>query len=642
MDGTLTPVAAHDPLGREVTPSEPQPITIEMNPAMFQAIQTRQLQVLFDAPNNVSGLATQLVRQLDLVDIAYIPLISRAQVLGLLGLGRHRGHPPLDEGELSFLEVVATNLGVALENARLYQEAVETAERLQEVDRLKSQFLANMSHELRTPLNSIIGFSRVILKGIDGPLTDMQRTDLETINTSGQHLLNLINDILDISKVVAGKMEIAFEDVDLHTMFKSVMSTAVGLIKDKSIELRETIPEDLPIIVGDERRIRQVLINIIGNAEKFTEQGYIHVRAEADDTQVTISVEDSGIGIPEDKVDTIFEEFTQVDGSSTRRAGGTGLGLSISRNFVELHGGRIWVESTLGVGSTFYFSLPIAGPGAPIEEMEEEPVPEATEEEAPTSEEELKEKVGKLVLCIEDDEGVITLFRRYLSKQGYQVVGLTDPTRVMEEARRLHPYAITLDVMMPDKDGWEVIQELKADPVTHDIPVVMCTIVAEQGRGMSLGAADYLVKPVIEKDLVAALERLDREEGRHLVLVVDDQQKHRELLRRMIESQDGYEVLEASGGQEAIDLLQQVQPHIIMLDLMMPDMDGFAVLETLKANESTRTIPIVVVTAKDLTEEERDRLNSHVSALVQKGLMEREELLKDVAAALRKLTRHLA
>ncbi len=637
--GVLTPVTVRDSTGVDVTLAEPEPITPAMAPAMFQAIRTRQLQVLFDVTANVNGAAAELARQLDLQDAAYTPLISRGQVFGLLELGRQRGRPVLDEGALSFLEVVATNLGVAVENARLYQGAVETAERLEEVDRLKTQFLANMSHELRTPLNSIIGFSRVILKEIDGPLTDMQRTDLQTVYESGQHLLSLINNILDIVKIEAGKMEVSIEEVDLKPVITSVMSTAVALVRDKSIELQTSLPDDLLLIQADSRRVRQVLLNLVGNSAKFTEEGFIRVEAKFDEKEVTISVVDSGVGIPEDKLEMIFEAFTQVDASSTRRAGGTGLGLSICQSFVEMHGGRIWVESKAGKGSTFSFTLPVEGPPLPeAEEAEEQATPsEAAEPAVPG--EEPKEEISKLVLCIEDDEGVITLFRRYLSKRGYQVVGLTDPTRAIEEAKRLEPHAITLDVMMPDKNGWQVIQELKADPQTRSIPVIICSIVAERDRGMSLGASDYLIKPIVEQDLLAALDRLNREAGRHLVLVVDDHPAHRKLLRRMIENQDGYEVVEAGGGKEAIDMLKQIHPHLITLDLMMPGMDGFDVLESIKSKEETRSIPIIVITAKELTDDDYERLNHSVEALIQKGPMKREELLADLAAALEKLTR---
>ncbi|HHS96492.1 MAG TPA: GAF domain-containing protein [Chloroflexi bacterium] len=634
----LRPVVVYDPEGVQVPlPEKISLITAEAIPAMFEAIRTRQLRVVLDVPSHVRGPVLEFIRAFGVQDAAYVPLIARERVLGLLSLGRQPGHPPLDEDELEFLQIVGANLSVAWENARLYQEAVETAERLKEIDRLKSQFLANMSHELRTPLNSIIGFSRVILKGIDGPITEMQRQDLEAIYNSGQHLLGLINDILDISKIEAGKMELDFKPVDLKEVIHGVMSTAIALVKDKPIELQQSVPADLPTIIADERRVRQILLNLVSNAAKFTDEGFIRVEVTYDDEYVTISVSDTGIGIPEDKLPKIFEAFTQVDASPSRKYGGTGLGLTITKSFIELHGGEIWVESEVGKGSTFTFRLPIQGPPTLEEEEEEEPA--AEEAPQPSGAEEAAAPSGKVVLCVDDDEGVITLFRRYLHKQGYQVVGLTDPSRVVEEAKRLKPYAITLDVMMPEKDGWQVIQELKGDPETKDIPVVMCTIVGDKGKGLSLGAADYLVKPILEQDLLSALDRLDREEGRHRVLVVDDQAEDRELLRRIIEGQDGFEVVEASSGQEAIALVKRVRPHIVILDLLMPEVDGFAVLEALKADKSTRNIPIIVVTAKELTEKDRALLNHRIEALVQKGLLDQEELLQDVLAALKKIGR---
>ena len=604
-------------------------------PPMVEAVFRTDVTVLRDIPHMATGQMVPVARQWGFMDGALAPLIIRGQPLGLLGLGRPPGHPPIDEGEIELLRIVAGNLSVAWENARLYQEAVETAERLKEVDRLKSQFLANMSHELRTPLNSIIGFSRVILKGIDGPITEQQRQDLEAIFNSGQHLLGLINDILDISKIEAGKMELAFEPTNLQEIIRGVMSTAIALVKDKPIELQQSVPADLPTVIADNRRIRQVLLNLVSNAAKFTDQGFIRVEAKVEGDNVVISVSDSGIGIPPEKLPHIFEAFTQVDASPSRKYGGTGLGLTISRSFIELHGGRIWVESEMGKGSTFIFTLPIQGPPQ-IRPDAEPKVEETPSEEVPSP---APEMPGRVVLCVDDDEGVITLFRRYLDKQGYRVVGLSDPFRVVEEARRIRPFAITLDVMMPGKDGWQVIQELKADPETRDIPVVICTIVGEKGRGLSLGAADYLVKPILEQDLLNALDRLDREEGRHRVLIVDDQLDDRNLLRRMIEAQEGYEVIEAGSGQEAVLLVHQRRPHIIILDLLMPEMDGFAVLEALKADESTRAIPIIVVTAKELTEQERQLLNHRIEALIQKGVLRSEELLEDVAAALRKLER---
>ncbi|MBN1955744.1 MAG: GAF domain-containing protein [Anaerolineae bacterium] len=628
----LQPIAIHDAQAQDVLLPEDTLITRDMNPSMYQVVKRRRAQILSNT-DNLTGLAMELAQNLHIQSAIHVPLVYRDQIHGVFEMCQLQGQPAATAEQVTFAETIAANLSVALDNAYLYQEAVETAEQLKEVDRLKTQFLANMSHELRTPLNSIIGFSRVILKGIDGPVTDLQKQDLEAIHASGQHLLRLINDILDISKVQAGKMELVFEeDVDLKEIVRAVMSTAIALVKDKPVELQQQVPDELPKITADSRRVQQVLLNLVSNAAKFTEEGFIRVAVKVlqENNMIQVAVTDSGIGIAEEKMGTIFEAFIQADASPSRKYGGTGLGLTLSRQMVELHGGEMWVESEVGEGSTFYFTLPIAGPPEPEEETAAEIWPEEPVEE---------KKKGKLILCVEDDEGVITLYRRYLRKQGYEVIGLTDPSRVIEEAKRLSPQAITLDVMMPGKDGWQVIQELKADPETRHIPVVMCTIVSDKERGLSLGAADYLIKPILEQDLIAALDRLDREEGHHLVLVVDDQEQDRKLLRRMIESQEGYEVVEAINGQEAIAMIKGIRPHIIVLDLMMPDVDGFAVLEAVKADESTRTIPIIIVTAKELTAEERETLNHNIEALIQKGMLEKNELLEDVAAALRKLGR---
>jgi signal transduction histidine kinase/DNA-binding response OmpR family regulator/HAMP domain-containing protein len=562
-----------------------------------------------------------------------VPLTVGDEVLGVMAVQDYASEHAYDEHDVDLLTSVASQTAIALQSARLFEEALETAERLREVDRLKSQFLANMSHELRTPLNSIIGFSRVVLKGIDGPINDRQREDLEAIHNSGQHLLGLINDILDVSKIEAGKMELDFETVDLRDIIGGVMSTAVALVKDKPIELQRSISDDLPTITADERRVRQILLNLVSNASKFTKEGFIRVGAWVEGDEVVLSVTDSGIGIGHEEQKGIFEPFTQMDASTTREHGGTGLGLTISRSFVQLHGGRIWVESTPGQGSTFYVALPIERPASEAEAGPARMIGggDSVTEKLPEGES------GELVLSVDDDTGVINLYRRYLNQRGYRVFGLTDSRRVVDKAKRLKPYAITLDVMMPRKDGWQVIRELKADPATKDIPVIICSIVGEAERGMSLGAADYLVKPIMEEDLVAALDRLDRAPGPHDILIVDDHAGDRELLRRIVESQEGYRVIEAAGGREAITLVKNRCPHIIILDLMMPEVDGFAVLESLKSDRTTRSIPIIVVTAKNLTELDRQRLNHRVEALVQKGVLKQEELLEDVATALRKL-----
>ena len=551
-----------------------------------------------------------------------VPLRVRGTVFGVMVVGEQEGQAVLTKEIEEFIRTVGVNVSVALQTAILYQDAQETAEQLKEVDKLKNQFMANMSHELRTPLNSIIGFSRVILKGIDGALTEMQRTDLTAIYESGKNLLDLINDILDISKIDAGKMEMIFEPIDLYEVVRNVTTTMAGQLKGKQVDLVTDLPESLPTVLADGRRIRQVLTNLVGNATKFTEKGFIKISAEYDDFEVVISVQDTGIGIPEDRKHAVFEKFEQVDSSSTRRYGGTGLGLPLSREFVKLHGGDMGFESIAGEGTRFFFSLPIGGPTAKRE----------------TSKEGTEEVGGAYtILAVDDDEGVITLFQRYLEKRGYKVAGMTTGEGVVETAKRLKPYAITLDVIMPGKDGWQIIQELKSDPETRDIPIIVCSIMSEADKGLSMGIADYLMKPVTEQDLLDALSRLEYPANGGHILVVDDNPDDRKLLHRILESAS-YTVHDVGGGAEAIQAIHVDPPNLIVLDLMMPDIDGFAVLENLKMNRATRDIPVIVVTAKELEPEEHDLLQQRVEALLQKGLFDQSQLLNDVVSALDRLS----
>jgi CheY-like chemotaxis protein len=348
-----------------------------------------------------------------------------------------------------------------------------------------------------------------------------------------------------------------------------------------------------------------VLLNLLGNAQKFTESGTIELRAEQNEREIVISVSDSGIGIPEEKFDSIFKEFEQVDASTTRKYGGTGLGLPISRHLIEMHGGQIAVESEVGMGSTFTFTLP----------------------------------KGRPILAIDDEEDAILYYRRYLEKRGFFVVGVTDSRDAVLRARQLQPDAILLDILMPAIDGWAIIEELKQLEQTRDIPVIVCSVLDEAGQGFSLGAADYLVKPFEEGDLVRALNRLSREGGPRQILIVEDSAEDMTLLRRILQSaSEEYELLEAHNGVEGIEYISQYKPDLIILDLMMPEMDGFAVLETLKKNPDTRNIPIIIVTAKQLTDRDREVIDGQVKAMLQKGLFEEGELLEDVSQALARIS----
>jgi CheY-like chemotaxis protein/two-component sensor histidine kinase len=355
-----------------------------------------------------------------------------------------------------------------------------------------------MSHELRTPLNSIIGFSRVMLKGIDGPLTQEQADDLDSIHNSGHHLLALINSILDMSKIEAGKIELTFEEVHLHDILDAVISTTRALVKDRPIELVTRVERDLPSVWADAQRVRQVLLNLMSNASKFTEEGSISLQAEVGAEYVTLSVTDTGIGIDPEAQSRLFIPFQQVDGSMTRRAGGTGLGLAISRSFVEMHGGEIKVESEPGKGSMFAFTLPI--------------YQVLRERQAGATEYQL-DPARKAVLAIDDDAGVITLLERYLENDGYQVIGVTESLLAEQMAQRLSPNltAITLDVIMPNSDGWQVLRALKQNPITKNIPVILCSIVEGVEQGLGLGAAECLRKPVTRDELLTALRKVERQ-----------------------------------------------------------------------------------------------------------------------------------
>lgn len=492
-----------------------------------------------------------------------MPLKIGTRVIGALDVQATRVNA-FTEDDVAVLQILADQVAVAVDNARVYELAQKAMEEIREADRLKSQFLANMSHELRTPLNSIIGFSRVILKGIDGPITDQQTQDLTAIYNSGQHLLGLINDVLDLSRIEAGKMELSFENnVNLVDIIKGVMSTTVGLVKDKPIVLKQEIDPELPQVRADSIKVRQVLLNLLSNAAKFTEQGSITVRASVQlspegDPEVLIQVIDTGPGISPADQAKLFQPFSQVDGSLTRKSGGSGLGLSISQHLVWMHGGQIGLDSEESKGSTFYFTLPISGPpqstleqlattasnspaqlarpapAAPV--VAEAPKPNlpttapGASPEAPAVRPKAQppapdqatavDKAHFTILAVDKDPKVIDLYKRYLQKefgsetgeQSFNVIALMELEQVVTIARGIQPLAITLDVTLQSPtgqlDGWKVLEALKADPATQNIPVIICTLIAEQERASSLGAAEYLMKPILEEDLILALRRV--------------------------------------------------------------------------------------------------------------------------------------
>jgi PAS domain S-box-containing protein len=547
-----------------------------------------------------------------------IPLRIGSRIVGVIDIQSTQTNA-FTQDDLSVLQSLADQVAVGIDNARSYELSQQLIQDLREIDLLKSQFLANMSHELRTPLNSIIGFSRVILKGIDGPVTEMQQQDLTAIYNSGQHLLGLINDILDLARIEAGKMELNFEEVHLADMTTSVMSTAKGLVKEKPIQLIQRIPANMPTVRGDTMRVRQILLNLISNASKFTDTGSITVETQVQKgptgkLEALINVIDTGPGISPEDQKKLFQAFSQVDGSATRKSGGTGLGLSICANLVQLHAGRIGVTSEVGKGSTFWFTLPLY-------HQPEDEIPEGK----------------KVVLAIDDDPQVIGLYERYLTPQGYYVLPLTDPSKAKEQVLKVKPFAITLDIMMPNKDGWSVLTELKSDPATRDFPVIICSILEQADKGFSLGAADYLVKPILEEDLVHALDRLNKNGTIHEVLVIDDDPNDLRLIEKILHQHSQYKPILAVGGRKGWEAINTKQPHAIILDLFMPEMDGFSILEKLHETPTLCDIPVLVISGGGLTSEQQQQLDAYGQRLITKGSLNEIQLIETIEHALKQL-----
>jgi CheY-like chemotaxis protein len=420
-------------------------------------------------------------------------------------------------------------------------------------------------------------------------------------------------------------MELAFDEVNLEETILSVMPTMTGLIKDKPVKLEKDIAPNLPLIRADSMRLRQVLINLLSNAAKFTEVGTITVGAKIvsnpqGQPEVVVSVTDTGTGIAEADRGKLFQPFSQVDASPTRKTGGTGLGLSISRHLVELHGGRLDVESELGKGSTFYFTLPFPKAVEPASSQTEAQVPE-----------------NKVILAIDDDPQVIGLYERYLQPQGYQVIALTDATQAEDRVRQLKPFAVTLDIMMPGRDGWSVLKDLKTNPETRDVPVIICSILEEEDKGINLGAADYLVKPILEDDLLNALNRLNPDGTIRQVLVIDDNPVDLRLIDKILNEQGHYKTILTEGGREGWQVLSAQPPDVVILDLFMPGMDGFTILEKMRFSPILRDIPVIVVSGADLKPEQKKRLEEFDQQLIHKGPSTEEELLQSLDRTLKRL-----
>ncbi|HEX6161138.1 MAG TPA: response regulator, partial [Thermoanaerobaculia bacterium] len=517
----------------------------------------------------------------------------------------------LKEKRIRIRELEAEQSQKVAELTRLMQELEDANRRIQEADRLKSQFLANMSHELRTPMNSIIGFSEILIERLEPQLSEKHLNFLRHIHESGHHLLAIINDVLDLSKIEAGKMEIYPEFFDIAPVVDSVCAMMKGMTRsDPRFTL--DIPPGLPQIETDLAKFKQVLFNLLSNAVKFSPPGSpIVVRARFEDQWIAVSVEDQGIGIAPEHHAVIFEEFRQVDGTVRREFGGTGLGLALVKKFVELQGGRVGVTSEDGKGSTFTFHLPVASRAAVV-----------TRSPEPTTQ-------PDRVLVIEDDANAYELIAAALGAAGYTAVRARHGEEALRLARESRPLAVTLDLVLPGVDGWEVLKRLKSDAATRDLPVVIISMVDNRDLGMALGADDYFVKPVDRDRLIERLRCMTVGRDRARLLLIDDDLAVHSLLDEELGAL-GFDLASVYSGEEGIRAAAEGNPDVIILDLMMPGMSGFDVADSLKQNPATANIPILVLTSKEITREERHLLHTKVSSFVQKGQSAREQLVREI------------
>ena len=560
-----------------------------------------------------------------------VPIMVGDQVLGVVDVQSYKAGA-FNEDNLRILQTLSANMGVAIQNARLFnetqrlfKEAQEARQAAEHANQAKSAFLANMSHELRTPLNAIIGFTRIVRRKSEGILPDKQTENLDKVLSSSEHLLSLINTVLDIAKIEAGRMDVQAANFNVSSLMDLCANTATPLMKP-TVRLVKDVEEDLGMIYSDQDKIKQIVLNLLSNAAKFTAAGKITLDAHRAEDLLVVNVSDTGIGITEEALGRIFEEFQQADTSTTRQYGGTGLGLTISRNLARLLGGDLTATSEHGKGSTFTLTLPIQYGTKPASSLNPDTAPfhrSGTSTKADASK--------KLILVIDDDPDATYLLRENLGPEEFEIIGARNGIIGQEKARELKPDAILLDILMPEKDGWQVLHDLKNDPATTNIPIILLTIVDKKALGMRLGAAAYLLKPLNPAEVLSTLQKVikPKENARIHVLTVDDDPHIAEMLSQQLPESE-FRLESALDGEAGLAAIEAEHPDVILLDIMMPKLDGFGVIERLREKPETRELPIIVISAKELTDDEIARLRESVVLIMRKQGFDGEKLAQEI------------